>query len=247
MSKLAKIYDQDGLRSVHNHEFMSDAGFQRAYARGVQAAGRDFRWHWRVHVGLWAATCAAKLSGDFVECGVGLGFMSSAIMEHLDWNRMERRFYLLDTFSGIDERYVTEAEIAAGMLKRSAIALETGVYASDVEAVRRNFSEWRNVEIIVGPVHETLPAISSEIISFLHIDLNCSLPEVAAAEALWDRLAPGAFVLLDDYAYGGRRSQKLAMDSFASRHEVSVLALPTGQGLIIKPARIAVTADESLF
>src|SRR5262249_47604202 len=64
------IYDQGGLRSIHNHEFMDDPAFRKAYQRGIRAAGDDYRWHWRVHVGLWAAACAARLEGDFVECGV---------------------------------------------------------------------------------------------------------------------------------------------------------------------------------
>ena len=43
------IYNQDGLRSIHNHDFMSDPAFVRAYQRGVQAAS-DYHWYWRVHV-----------------------------------------------------------------------------------------------------------------------------------------------------------------------------------------------------
>jgi hypothetical protein len=43
---------------------------------------RTARWHRRVHVGQWAAACAAKLDGDFVECGVNRGFLSSSIMAH---------------------------------------------------------------------------------------------------------------------------------------------------------------------
>src|SRR5690606_24026361 len=39
----AHLYDQDGLRSCHNHEFMDDPHFQASYRRGVQAAGvRDY-------------------------------------------------------------------------------------------------------------------------------------------------------------------------------------------------------------
>ena len=78
--------------------------------------------------------------------------------------------------------------------------------------------------------------MTSSTIAFLHLDLNCSLPEVAAAEALWDRISPGGIILLDDYAYAGYRSQKLAMDRFAESRKVSILSLPTGQGLIVKPA-----------
>ena len=100
-------YDQDGLKSVHNHDFMHEPRFCRAYARGVIAVGSDYQWHWRVHVGLWAAFSASKLDGDFVECGVNRGFLSSAIMEDLDWDRLEKTFYLLDTFTGVEEEMIS--------------------------------------------------------------------------------------------------------------------------------------------
>jgi hypothetical protein len=54
-------------------------------------------------------------------------------------------------------------------------------------------------------------------------------------ETLWDRLTPGAFVLLDDYAYNGYRSQKIGIDAFARSRRISVLWLPTGQELIVRP------------
>lgn len=229
-------YDQDGLFSIHNHEFMADPDFIRAYARGVKAVGGvDYQWHWRVHVGLWAAANAAKRPGDFVECGVNRGFLSSSMMALLDWDKTERTFYLLDTFRGIDERYVSDAEKALGVLKRNADEIKSGFYTLDVDEVRRNFAEWKNVKIIVGSIPETLVEIASTLIAFLHIDLNCSPPEVAAADALWDRICPGEIVLLDDYAYHGYRTQKLGMDEFAKRKGVTILSLPTGQGLIIKP------------
>jgi len=229
------IYDQDGLRSVHNHEFLNEPVFRSAYARGVQAAGLDYSWHWRVHTGLWAAATAAKLPGDFVEFGVNRGFLSSAIMSQLDWNMTGRTFYLLDTFTGIDERYITQDDIAVGVLERNRHDIESGCYTFDLDAVRANFAEWPRARIIPGAVPETLGQIDSDNFAFAHIDMNCAAPEIAAIEFLWPRLTQGGVVLLDDYAYIGYRSQKIAMDDFARRAGVAVLSLPTGQGLIIKP------------
>jgi precorrin-6B methylase 2 len=231
------IYDQDGLRSIHNHEFMSSPSFVKAYERGVRATGQDYRWHWRVHVGLWAAVCASKLDGDFVECGVNRGFLSSAIMTRLDWDKLGKQFYLLDTFRGMDERFLSEQETATGEMERNRKNLATGFYVQGVSEVRANFSEWKNVFFIEGAIPETLPQVPTQKIAFLHIDMNCSPPEVAAARFFWDRLVPGAFVLLDDYAYHGYRPQKIAMDNFASEKKHSILSLPTGQGLLIKSAR----------
>jgi hypothetical protein len=42
-------------------------------------------------------------------------------------------------------------------------------------------------------------------------------------------------VLLDDYANRGRDEQRVAMDEVAAELGVQVCALPTGQGLIMKP------------
>lgn len=230
-----RIYDRDGLRSLHNHEFLDDPEFQRAYARG-ERAGADYHWQWRVHIGLWAAHCASKLAGDFVECGVNRGFMSSAIMEYLDWDRTGRTFYLLDTFSGIDPRYITPEEADSGAMQRNEQLLQSGFYVKGVDAVRRNFAQWKNVRIIEGAIPETLSQIDSPRVAFLHLDMNCAPPEVAALEHLWGRLAPGAIVLFDDYAYDGYRPQKVALDALVRPWDVKIASLPTGQGLLLKPA-----------
>ncbi len=214
---------------------MDDPEFRRAYDRGIRAVGGDYRWHWRVHVGLWAAVQAKIVGGDFVECGVNRGFLSSSIMELLDWDSLGRTFYLLDTFRGLDERFISEDERRDGILEKNQYHLDIQFYTVESAPVRANFSQWKNVKIIEGAIPETLGAIDSTRIAYLHLDLNCSPPEVAAAEALWDRLAPGAVVLLDDYAYDGYRSQKLGMDAFARAKGVPVMSLPTGQGLLIKP------------
>jgi SAM-dependent methyltransferase len=232
------VYDQDGLRSIHNHEFMDDPSFRKAYQRGVGAAGEDYRWHWRVHVGLWVAACASKLKGDFVECGVNRGFLSSAIMDYLDWDSLGKHFYLLDTFRGLDERFVSAEDKVSGAVEKNRKSLATGFYVQGIDEVRANFSEWKNVSLIEGTIPETLPQVRANKIAYLHLDMNCSPPEVAAARFFWERLVPGAFVLLDDYAYHGYVSQKAAMDSFAREKGINILSLPTGQGLSVKPADV---------
>lgn len=227
-------YDEDGLRSYHNHAFMQDERFCRAYARGCQAAA-DYGWHWRVHIGLWAAFTASKLEGDFIECGVNRGFLSSAIMDYLDWDSSGKTFYLLDTFEGLDPRYCSEADIKAGAIEKNKASLASGFYVENIDSVRQNFSQWHNIQIIQGSIPDTLPEVTCARIAFLHIDMNCSPPEIAAIEHFWDRLVDGAIILLDDYAYFGFEPQKLAMDAFAAARQLQIASLPTGQGLLLKP------------
>jgi len=236
LNRLIKgVYCQDGLVSFHNHDFMDDPFFQRAYQRGI-ITDHDYEWHWRVHIGLWASYSASKLDGDFVECGVNWGFLSSAIMEYLNWDSLGKTFYLLDTFYGLDERYISDEEAKAGALKRSEKRLGTGFYVNSIEPVRINFSQWQNVCIIPGPIPETLHLVKTKKIAYLHLDMNCSVPEVAAFNFFWSRLVPGAFILLDDYAYRGCQSQKLAMDAAVEAKKLKIASLPTGQGLLIKPS-----------
>jgi hypothetical protein len=234
MPKLNQPYDYDGIYSVHNHDFMLHTDFLAAYERGVQASGMDYQWYWRVHVGLWAARSSLRVDGDFVECGVNRGFLSSAIMHSLDWDKTGRTFYLLDTFAGRDERFLSKKEKEGGVMGKNRRELESGFYTSTLESVRKNFSEWSNKKIVVGSIPETLGGITAGKIAFLHIDLNCSPPEVAAIDALWDRIEKGGIILLDDYAYHGYQPQKEGLDAWASPKGIPIASLPTGQGLIIK-------------
>ena len=78
-------YYEDDLCSSHDHSFVDDDCFRRSYERAVKASkGVDHYIRWRVHTLLWVAGQAAKLPGDFVECGVNTGFMSSAMLTYLD-------------------------------------------------------------------------------------------------------------------------------------------------------------------
>ena len=228
------VYEQDGLRSVHNHDFKRQPTFDAAYKRGVQACELDYGWHWRVHVCLWAANVAAKLPGDFVECGVNKGFLASAIMHYLDRNSRDKTFYLLDTFKGPDPKYVSEQDKAGDAVEKNKTLIDLGFYTLGVEPVRKNFAEWHNVKIIPGSIPDTLDQIDSYRIAFASIDMNCSPPEVASMEFLWPRFIDGAVIVFDDYPYDGYRPQKVAMDSFAAERGVTILSLPTGQGLLIK-------------
>jgi hypothetical protein len=231
------LYARDGLISVHSHAFMEDPDFIKAYARGVKAIGGVdiYQWHWRIHIGLWAARVASRLDGDFIECGVNRGFLSSAIMEFLDWNSLDRNFYLLDTYTGLDERFVSDGERKAGALRKNAGKLASGFYTGSVQEVRGNFAQWDRAHIVEGAVPDTLGRVPSRRVAYLHLDMNCAPPEVAALSHFWERLVDGAPVLLDDYAYLGYTPQRLAMDEFARAHGVIVCSLPTGQGLILKP------------
>jgi len=228
-------YAQDGLFTMHSDHFRRDQAFRAAYARGVKASqGFDPKMEWRVHVALWAASTASLAAGDFVECGVNAGFVSSAIMQSLDWGDSGKLFYLIDTFSGPVLSQYSRQEIDSGRDVVAKSALAAGAYVTDLERVRANFSEWPNAVVVQGTVPDVLETLGFGEVAFLHLDMNCALPEREALEFFWSRLSPGGVVLLDDYTYFGHGSQTEAIDSVAGRLGFKVLALPSGQGLIVK-------------
>jgi hypothetical protein len=234
-TRVPNSYARDGLFTRHRADFRGDEAFRAAYARGVEASrGFDPRMEWRVHVALWAAATALRAQGDFVECGVNAGFVSSAIMQALDWRNADRKFYLIDTFSGPVFSQYSQREIDRGRDVLAKFAIAAGAYVTDLERVRANFSEWPNAVVVQGAVPDVLETVSARNVAFLHLDMNCALPECAALEFFWSRLSPGGVVLLDDYTYFGHESQTEAIDSVSARLEFKILALPTGQGLIVK-------------
>lgn len=230
-----RLYEFDGLHTVHKARFRDDPKFQAAWEGAFQATGCvDPGSSWRIHVGLWAASMAARVEGDFVECGVNAGFLSSAIVRYLDWNQLGKRFHLVDTFTGPVLSQYSEEEALRGRRAIAEQAFLKGAYVTNVETVRSNYRDWDGVIVVQGAVPEVLPSVTTDRVAFLHLDMNCALPEYEALRFFWEKLSAGGIVLLDDYAYFGYEAQGDALDFLARQFGTSILALPTGQGLILK-------------
>ena len=220
-------YHADGIVTCNNCDFIVDPDFSRAYETAAATnPWPGFTLHWRVHVITWFANLVKNLPGDFVECGVNTGAYARAIVEYIDFNKLDKTFYLFDTFDGFVEAQMTDKEKTAGIGKY------VGAYNDVYEQVKKTFSKYR-VKIVKGIVPDTLSACQSESICFLSIDMNAVVPEIAAAEYFWPKLVKGAVVILDDYGFPGHEEQKKAFDQFAKSKGLSILSLPTGQGLII--------------
>jgi O-methyltransferase len=219
-----RTYMADGLITRHNADALRDPTFLAAYDKG-RATGSWIRTDpkWRAYTACWAASHAAHLPGDFVECGVNRGGTALTIVEYLDFNSLDKRFFLLDTYQGIPKQFHDEAT-------------NRDLYSECYADVVRTFAPYRGVRIVRGVVPDTLGAIDATEISFLSIDMNCATPEIESTRRLWPRLARGGIVLLDDYAGGPPHEiQKRQFDALALELGVSILTLPTGQGLIVKP------------
>ena len=222
-------YDEDELITSHSCDFINEERFRRCYDEAVRAGlyvSPTIRW--RAHVACWAAMRGKDLDGDFVECGVNKGFLSKIVMSYIGFEGLSKKFWLLDTFEGFVDEYLTQSEREKHPNLRAS-------YEPCYEKACHTFGHMENVKIVRGAVPDTLSQVTSERIAYLSIDMNCVRPEIAAAEFFWPRLVPGATMLLDDYGHAGHEAQKEAFDQFSVRYGVPILSLPTGQGMIVKP------------
>ena len=225
-------YASDGLVTIHTCNFRHTPEFIAAKNAASTATGFDYEIDWRLHTALWVARHCSLIPGDFVECGVDKGFLSRAIVQFLDFNTIDKRFFLIDTFEGIPLEYVSEREFEIN----PHVNLGEGHFHGSREQAAVAFSAFDNVSIIQGKVPDVLPEIGIETVSYLSLDMNNAYPEVSAAEFFWERIVRGGMVLLDDYARNVTyEEQRKAFDEFARNVGVEVLTMATGQGLMIKP------------
>jgi O-methyltransferase len=232
-------YEADGLTVWEKDtSFLRHPRFVRAYQTGMQSghkisrpkgSSEDLHIEWRAFVCCWAAWHARQLPGDFVECGTNTGMMSLAVCHYIDFNATGKAFYLFDTFRGIPEEQMSAEERALGRLTENE-----AWYEECYELTLANFRPFPRARLIRGRVPDTLPEAPIDRVCYLSIDMNIAKPERAAIEFFWDKLVPGAPVILDDYGWLGYWPQKRAMDEFAASRGAMILPMPTGQGLLLK-------------
>lgn len=231
LPKAALTYATDDLYTLHNADFMKESLFKESYELAKKVDDKHCLKKndipWRMHVLYWAGNLVKDIPGDYADCGVNTGFCARSLMHYIGFEKLNKTYYLLDTFTGLDTRYSTEKEMDAQEY------FKYGENEDMYDRVQQTFSGF-NVEIIKGAVPDTLSQVSAANICFLHLDMNSSLPEVKALDYFWNKIPKGGVVLFDDYAYGSDSHMKDVHDAWAKEHGVEILSLPTGQGLLIK-------------
>lgn len=202
-----------------NNSMLSDPAFVRAWQANAESDA-DKAIVWRRYILACAAFHCVQLDGDFVECGAYTGVAAKTVMDYLGGPRFPRAFWLYDLF-----------EHAPDMAHPAMPAHGPGLY----ERVRRKLEAYPQARVHKGSIPAVLDGQSPDRIAWLHIDLNHAAAEVAALDALFDRVVPAGLVILDDYEWAGvYRGQKLAEDPWFQARGYRVMPLPTGQGLVIK-------------
>lgn len=220
-----RVYANDNLITFNrNLTFFEDPKFMAAFkkfalTRQEQSLG------WRLHTVTWAAKQALSIPGDFVECGVWHGFSFAIVTDYLDFEKVtDKKLYLYDTYKGIPAEYNSENR------NQTVYEKEGDIYPE----VQKRFSKYPNVQVVQGTVPEIFAKTCPDKIAFLHVDMNSSKSEIAALEALYDKVPVGGIILFDDFGWWGYDKQTYAEIEFMKQRGQSIMELPTGQGLMIK-------------
>lgn len=164
---------------------------------------------------------AEGIEGDLLEAGVWRGgvaiFLKGMLFVHGDG---ARRVFVADSFAGLPEpRPDDRADVPFGVKKNGAAA---NFLAVSEEEVRDNFARYGllddKVVFLKGFFHETLPGAPIERLALLRADGDMYRSTMDILESLYDKLSPGGFCIIDDYALASCRA---AVDAFRERRKLS--------------------------
>jgi len=194
--------------------FTRDKPFMAAYSKHASTeAERGVIW--RTATLVWAARQAMRVEGAFVECGCYKGTSARILVDAVE---LTRPFHIYDLF-----------EHDKAMAHHSMPEHGPDLF----QQVKARFADASNVVVTQGRVPESLSNAPARI-AFLHVDMNNVEAEIGALETLFDRMAPGGVVILDDFGWLAYRRQQEAEIAWFAARGYPVLELATGQGMVIK-------------
>ena len=239
-------YNEDGLATNHIVDFLKDENFIKGYKEATKddaMGGHPGQIKYRAYIINYFANYALmkfkekkglEEGGDFVELGTGKGIMAKVIMLNSNFkHHNNRKLYLFDTFKGIPEPLTKNNQELENSKYLNKLHFE-GDYFKFTES---KFSMYPNVELVKGELPGNLNEKLYQInkIIFLHIDLNNAYSEIESIKLIYDKLAIGSVIILDDYCYDELfREQKDSWDNFIKTKNNIILSLPTGQGIFFK-------------
>jgi O-methyltransferase len=187
---------------------------------GEERCGMDFD---RLYT-LWQAVEGAPPATPVIEIGTYMGGSAKFIAECLRAAGRSDRMYVCDTFHGHAHLHpeFDPPETKPGFQNTSA------------EDVRRYLAAYPNVETVEGDILTTAQRfVDIDNWGFVHLDVDVYVPSDFALKFFAPRLAPGAWIVVDDYGSRTCPGAAKAVDDFNETHpEFRVLLLLTGQAVI---------------
>jgi O-methyltransferase len=161
---------------------------------------------------------AEHVPGDFLEAGVWRGgaciFLRALL--NLEDGGPKRVVWVADSFEGLPPPNEEKYPVDRGDGHHAVDFLRVGL-----DEVRANFQRYgmldEHVRFLKGWFKDTLPGPVGEL-AILRLDGDMYESTIQTLEALYDRVSPGGFVIIDDYSLIGART---ATDDFRASRDIA--------------------------
>jgi len=150
--------------------------------------------------------------GDLIEAGVWRGgaciFMKANLMSRSDTSRV---VWVADSFQGLPPPNATLYPADTGDDLHTRSGLSVGA-----DQVRHNFERYGvlddRVKFLVGWFKDTLPSAPIEALSVMRLDGDMYESTWQAIEALYPKLSPGGFCIIDDFGSHASQAGQAILD-----------------------------------
>ena len=200
---------------------------ERTFDPVRRAEGKGWPYHAHTMVGTkrldnieWciSAVLADEIPGDVIETGVwrgGASIFMRAVLEA--YGVTNRTVWVADSFRGLPppdtDRYPDDQGSDLHLYADLAVPVET---------VRSNFERYGllddRVRFLEGWFRDTLPHAPIERLAVMRLDGDLYESTMDPLTSLYERLAPGGFVIVDDYL--SIESCRTAVDDFRREHGI---------------------------
>jgi O-methyltransferase len=194
--------------------FGFEIAYKKPYDPSLRAVGRDWPARADSMIGLRRmeniqhcveTVIRDEVPGDLIETGVWRGgaciFMRGVLKA---WDDTSRTVWVSDSFEGLPRPDAARYPADAGDELHKLGGLAVGV-----DQVRHNFERYglldEQVEFLVGFFKDTLPSAPIEQLAVMRLDGDMYESTIQAIEALYPKLSPGGFCIVDDF--GSHASQ----------------------------------------
>ncbi len=148
---------------------------------------------------------AKQICGDFVQCGVWRGGAAFLIAQMLaEAGVRDPKVWLFDSFQGLPPPTEHDGPEALSFAKKAALPETYYNCTASLAEVTRSADELglsSRLRFVEGRFEDTLPIHSQHIgsIALLHIDADWYASVKCCLETLYDQVAGGGIIIIDDY------------------------------------------------
>lgn len=214
--------------------FNLEIAYKRAYDPALREQGYDWPSRAESMIGLRrmdniqqaiATIVAEDVPGDLIETGVWRGGACIFMRANLKaWGDTTRKVWVADSFEGLPAPNAAKYAADAGDKLHQYSGLAVGV-----QQVRHNFERYGllddQVEFLVGWFKDTLPTAPLDKLALARLDGDMYESTIQAIEALYPRLSPGGFLIIDDF--GSHASQAgRAIHDYRAAHGITEEIVP---------------------